>query len=163
MENLSGQIEEVAAKLLPFLQHNTLKNICHENEQETIPKKGCYIHKHSRKTGSRDESEQSLRYDVIRMLIKGSESPHALCLHVCNGSTDFHVYSKKGWVSFCPNQDSLVITLGDKLQVNNFFFLTGVINIISLFPNQDYLVNLYYIDKYFVNFKFILNSNECDK
>ncbi|XP_073148041.1 flavanone 3-dioxygenase 2 [Henckelia pumila] len=116
MEILSGEIEEVAAKILRFLQHNTLKNICHKNEQETIPRKGCYIHKHSRKTGLGDDPEKSLSYDVIRMLIKGSESPHALCLHLCNGSTDFHVYSKKGWVSFCPNQDSLVITIGDKLQ-----------------------------------------------
>ncbi|XP_075493711.1 flavanone 3-dioxygenase 2 [Primulina tabacum] len=116
MENLSGQIEEVAAKILRFIQLITLKNICHKNEQETIPKKGCYIHKHGRKTSSRDESEQSLRYDVIRMLIKGSESPHALCLHLCNGSNDFHVYSKKGWDSFSPSKDSLVITVGDKLQ-----------------------------------------------
>ncbi|GER52109.1 2-oxoglutarate (2OG) and Fe(II)-dependent oxygenase superfamily protein [Striga asiatica] len=34
-----------------------------------------------------------------------------------SGSTNFHVYSKKGWFSFCPNEDSIVITIGDRLQV----------------------------------------------
>ncbi|KZV33757.1 hypothetical protein F511_12327 [Dorcoceras hygrometricum] len=116
MENFSGQIEKVAVKILQFLLQNTLKNIGNQNEQETNPRKSCYIQKHSRKKGSVDEPEQSLRYYVIKMLIKGSESPHALCLHICNVSTDFHVYSKRGWVSFCPNQDSLVITFGEKLQ-----------------------------------------------
>ncbi|CAN4086869.1 unnamed protein product [Withania somnifera] len=50
------------------------------------------------------------------MLIRGSEFPHALCLHVCNGCSEFHVYSKKGWVSFQPGKDSLIVTIGDLLQ-----------------------------------------------
>ncbi|CAN4089014.1 unnamed protein product [Withania somnifera] len=50
------------------------------------------------------------------MFIRGSEFPHALCLHVSNGCSEFHVYSKKGWVSFQPDKDSLIITNGDLLQ-----------------------------------------------
>jgi hypothetical protein len=37
---------------------------------------------------------------VIRMLIRGTDFSHALCLHVCDGASEFHVSSKKGWVSF---------------------------------------------------------------
>ncbi|CAJ2663826.1 flavanone 3-dioxygenase 2 isoform X2 [Trifolium pratense] len=31
--------------------------------------------------------------------------------------TKFHVYSKKSWLSFCPEQGALVITAGDQIQV----------------------------------------------
>lgn len=121
MEKLYAQIEEVATKVMVFLQRHSLRKLCPEYgspEEEELAGKFCYIQKHCRKRDS-EQSENSLRYDVIRMLIRGSEFGHALCLHLCSGTTDFHVYSKKGWLSFCPNQDSIVITLGDKLQVIN--------------------------------------------
>jgi len=38
-------------------------------------------------------------------------------LHICDGSSQFHVYSKKGWVSFCPDKDALIVTVGDQTQV----------------------------------------------
>ncbi|KAL0354632.1 UNVERIFIED_CONTAM: hypothetical protein Sradi_3910100 [Sesamum radiatum] len=125
MEKLTGKIEEVAAKILVFLQQHSLRKLSPGNgsaddEQEAVGNV-CCIQKHCRKTDS-EQSENSLRYDVIRMLIRGSEFPHALCLHVCCGSSDFHVYSKKGWLSFSPAQDSLVVTVGDKLQVIPLFF-----------------------------------------
>ncbi|KAL3840858.1 hypothetical protein ACJIZ3_025449 [Penstemon smallii] len=117
MEKLSEQIEEIGVKILIFLfaKENGM------SMEEGVGGKLCYIHKQYCR---RDESENSLKYDVIRMLIRGSEFPHALCLHICSGSTEFHVYSKKGWVSFCPNQDSVVVTVGDKLQVIHFKILT---------------------------------------
>jgi hypothetical protein len=37
--------------------------------------------------------------------------------HICDGSSQFHVYSKKGWVSFCPDKDVLIVTIGDQTQV----------------------------------------------
>lgn len=55
---------------------------------------------------------------VIRMLIRGTDFSHALCLHVCDGASEFHVYSKKGWVSFNPDKGALIITAGDQIQVN---------------------------------------------
>ncbi|GKE50477.1 1-aminocyclopropane-1-carboxylate oxidase 5-like protein, partial [Tanacetum coccineum] len=63
-----------------------------------------------------DEYKDSFRYDVIRMLIRGSEHKHALSFHVCDGSSEFHVYSKKGWVSFLPDKHALVVTIGDQMQ-----------------------------------------------
>ncbi|KAL0319300.1 UNVERIFIED_CONTAM: protein SAWADEE HOMEODOMAIN1 [Sesamum angustifolium] len=122
MERLTRKIEEVAAKILVFLQQHSLRKLGPENglvdddEQEAGGNVCCIQKQYCRKTES-EEWENSLRYDVIRMLIRGSEFPHALCLHVCGGSSDFHVYSKKGWLSFCPAQHSLVATVGDKLQI----------------------------------------------
>ncbi|KAL2243296.1 UNVERIFIED_CONTAM: hypothetical protein Sindi_0447600 [Sesamum indicum] len=124
MEKLTEKMEEVATKILVFLQQHSLRKLSPENgladDQQEAAGNVCCIQKHCRKTDS-EQSENSLRYDVIRMLIRGSEFPHALCLHVCGGSSDFHVYSKKGWVSFCPAQDSLVVTVGEKLQVISLF------------------------------------------
>lgn len=117
MKKLSKQMEEVGKRVLQFLVQHSLKRP--ENgspEEQELAGKVCYIQKHGRKI-SNEESENSLRYDVIRMLIRGSEFPHALSLHVWNGTTDFHVYSKKGWVSFSPHQNSIVVAVGDKLQV----------------------------------------------
>lgn len=119
MKKLSKQMEEVGKRVLLFLQRHSSKNSLSENvstEEQERTGKVCYIQKHGRKM-SNEESENSLRYDVIRMLISGSEFPHALSLHVWNGTSDFHVYSKKGWVSFTPHQNSIVVTVGDKLQV----------------------------------------------
>ncbi|KAK4427941.1 hypothetical protein Salat_1563100 [Sesamum alatum] len=122
MEKLTWKIEEVGAKILQFLQQHSLRKVSPENgladEEEAAGNVWCIQKQYCRKTDS-EQSENSLRYDVIRMLIRGSEFPHALCLHVCSGigsSTDFHVYSKKGWLSFSPSQDSLVVTVGDRLQ-----------------------------------------------
>ncbi|KAL8458354.1 hypothetical protein ACS0TY_036025 [Phlomoides rotata] len=118
MEKLWGEIEEVGRKVSEFIQMHSLNWFPPENglaeEQETAGKV-CYIQKHCRKM-EEELSENSLRYDVIRMLIRGCEFPHALSLHVWSGSSDFHVYSKKGWVSFTPAQDSIVVTVGDELQ-----------------------------------------------
>lgn len=138
MEKLLPRIEEVGRKILSFLmQQNSTKTKETEAEEETENygepssyanvNSICYLHKHNSRSKviltedhhHHHQSVNSLRYDVIRMLIRGSEFPHALCLHFCNGAEEFHVYSKKGWVSFHPNSDSLVITIGDKLQVIN--------------------------------------------
>ncbi|XP_057773132.1 LOW QUALITY PROTEIN: gibberellin 3-beta-dioxygenase 4 [Salvia miltiorrhiza] len=115
MKKLSRQMEEVGRRIMLFLEQHSLKKFSAENglpeEQESAGKVWC-IEKHGRKMGG----DHSLRYDVIRMLIKGSEFSHALSLHLWSGTTDFHVYSKKGWVSFFPARNSIVVTIGDKLQ-----------------------------------------------
>ncbi|CAI9757628.1 unnamed protein product [Fraxinus pennsylvanica] len=116
MENLLPKIEEMASRILLFLQNNSSRkfsDITMENQE--ITGSICYIYKHCKKMDG-DECADSLKYDVIRMLIKGSEFPHALCLHLCSGSTEFHVYSKKGWASFRPDEGAIVITVGDQLQ-----------------------------------------------
>ncbi|KAL3511746.1 hypothetical protein ACH5RR_024463 [Cinchona calisaya] len=116
MEKLLLAMENVAAEILLFLEQSTKSPLAKEDvKQDREFGSICYLHKHWQ-IRNEDQSVNSLRYDVIRMLVKGSEFPHALCFHVCNGSEEFHVYSKKGWVSFRPDQDALVVTFGDQLQ-----------------------------------------------
>ncbi|CAA2965469.1 flavonol synthase flavanone 3-hydroxylase-like [Olea europaea subsp. europaea] len=117
MEKLLPKIEEVASRILLFLQNISPRKFSDITtmENQEITESICYIYKHCKKMDG-VECADSLKYDVIRMLIKGSEFPHALCLHLCSGSTDFHVYSKKGWASFRPEEGTIVITVGDQLQ-----------------------------------------------
>lgn len=125
MEKLLDGMEDIGGKILQFLQQNTPKTLINENNGEMQEEKGdfpatsiCYLHKHKGSLKGNDEeyAMNTLKYDVIKMLIRGSEFPHALCLHVSNGCSEFHVYSKKGWCSFQPAKDSLIVTIGDLLQ-----------------------------------------------
>ncbi|XP_027124960.1 protein DMR6-LIKE OXYGENASE 2 [Coffea arabica] len=119
MQKLALAIENVAVTALEFLEQNT-STITRENVKQD-PEFGpiCYLHKHNGHIINGDQSVNSvLRYDVIRMLVRGSEFPHAICLHICDGAEEFHVYSKKGWASFCPDQGTIIITTGDQLQAS---------------------------------------------
>lgn len=124
MEKVLDGMEDIAGRILQFLQQNTPKKLINENIDEMQDENGdlpatsiCYLHKHKGcLKGDEEYMMTTLQYDVIRMLIRGSEFPHALCLHVSNGCSEFHVYSKKGWVSFQPGKDSLIVTIGDLLQ-----------------------------------------------
>ncbi|XP_010318530.1 gibberellin 3-beta-dioxygenase 4 isoform X2 [Solanum lycopersicum] len=125
MEKLLDGMEDISGRILQFLQQNTPKKLINENiddENGDLPATSiCYLHKHKGSLkGDEEYMMNTLKYDVIRMLIRGSEFPHALCLHVSNGCSEFHVYSKKGWVSFQPGKDSLIVTIGDLLQLNCF-------------------------------------------
>ncbi|XP_028783606.1 1-aminocyclopropane-1-carboxylate oxidase 4-like [Neltuma alba] len=120
MEALMSSIEKVAEKILPVMLKNFPGKLLapsggsdHQgHEFGTL----CCVYKHSQDSMA-DGWANSLKYDVIRMLIRGSDYSHALCLHVCDGCSEFHVYSKKGWLSFCPEQGALIITAGDQIQV----------------------------------------------
>nr|GEW88778.1 1-aminocyclopropane-1-carboxylate oxidase 5-like [Tanacetum cinerariifolium] len=122
IEDLMSKIENISESLLKlFLDQSTPKSRFHDDstrDKETIGSM-CYLYKHCKNTdnvSNKDEYMDSLNYDVIRMLIRGSKHKHALCFHVCDGSSEFHVYSKKGWVSFSPDKHALVVTIGDQLQ-----------------------------------------------
>ncbi|MCD7459869.1 hypothetical protein HAX54_042156 [Datura stramonium] len=122
MEKLLDDMEDIGGRILQFLQQNTPKKLINEigdqtQEKGDLPENSiCYLHNHKGSIKGDEEYMNTLKYDVIRMLIRGSEFPHALCLHVSNGCSEFHVYSKKGWVSFQPDKDSLIVTIGDLLQ-----------------------------------------------
>ncbi|XP_007024292.2 PREDICTED: 1-aminocyclopropane-1-carboxylate oxidase 5 [Theobroma cacao] len=118
METLLSDIEKVAEKILLVIKESSPQKSVYENDMmqgQDIIGSACYLYKHSRNV-SADQWSSSLRYDVIRMLIRGIDYSHALCLHICDECSEFHVYSKKGWVSFCPEKDALVITVGDQTQ-----------------------------------------------
>lgn len=67
----------------------------------------CYVKKH-KNINSQNESKE----EAIRMLIRGYDERHSLCLNFCHA--EFHVYSKRGWVSFSPRPGAVVVTVGDE-------------------------------------------------
>ncbi|KAK9078338.1 hypothetical protein SSX86_002395 [Deinandra increscens subsp. villosa] len=117
IEILTSEIENICGIILKLL----LNNDDDEAREKQTAGSVCYFHRNHHQedqnaiTNENLDANYSLRYDMIRMLIRGSEHSHTFCVHVCNGS-EFHVYSKKGWVSFSPEKDALVITIGDRLQ-----------------------------------------------
>ncbi|KAB1218510.1 putative flavonol synthase 4 [Morella rubra] len=112
METLLSEIEMVAEKILLALWGNSQIKSSFGNDMFREQELGsvCCLYKHSRNVPA------DQWYDVIRMLIRGTDYFHALCLHICDGSTEFHIYSKKGWVSFGPEKGALIITVGDQIQ-----------------------------------------------
>ncbi|KAG5021366.1 hypothetical protein JHK85_017708 [Glycine max] len=109
IEKLKSRIEMVGRKMLPvILEKGRIEFVGGHDEVGTL----CCVYKHRR-----DNSvSSSLKYDVIRMLIRGTDYSHSLCFHVCNGSSHFHLYSKKTWLSFCPQPAALIVTAGDQTQ-----------------------------------------------
>ena len=122
METLLLDIEKVAEKIVLTLCENSLRKSDYGNEMTHGQEVGsvCCLYKHSRNVPA------DRWYDVIRMMIRGTDYSHALCLHLCEGSSEFHVYSKKCWVSFSPDKDALIISVGDQIQVNLDFFFFGL-------------------------------------
>lgn len=120
METLLSRIEMVAHKILPVILKNLPRKLASDADMTHHGHKLfgtlCCVYKHSRDNEA-DRWANSLRYDVIRMLIRGTDYSHSLCLHVCDGSSEFHVYSKKSWLSFFPEEGALIITGGDQIQV----------------------------------------------
>lgn len=125
MEKLSCEVEYISGKILEFLEKKMtssrkswLFQEHNKHEEEGAGSSNIwYLHKQWR--NSRDGN--SLKYEVIRILIRGCEFPHTFCVHFTNGSSGFNVYSRKDWISFQPHSDVLIFTIGDKLQVTSFF------------------------------------------
>lgn len=121
LEILTSIIEKIAEIILEFLLKNSPKSGFDNDgaSEKQIGGSICYVHRHHpdlNKFRNDNLHTNSLRYDMIRMLIRGSEHSHTLCFHVCHGSSEFQVYSKRGWVTFLHEKDALVITIGDLLQ-----------------------------------------------
>lgn len=120
MEILTMHIEAMAEKVMSVLWGKYLKRWMNLNLNGRVEEEGpmgsrCCLYKH-RPNIPAEHWLKTLRHDVIRMLIRECGSSHALSLHFCDGSSEFHVYSKKGWLSFVPEEDAIVVTVGDKLQ-----------------------------------------------
>ncbi|KAK4765583.1 hypothetical protein SAY86_026673 [Trapa natans] len=118
MKRLQSELEKVAGKIFYALQKIfSCRLIGGKEFSDRRDHVDCFfcIHKHRLSIPS-DQFTNLLRYDVIKRMVRANDYSHALCFHVFNGSTEFHVYSKKGWVSFCPEKDSIIVTVGDKFQ-----------------------------------------------
>ncbi|KAF1870187.1 hypothetical protein Lal_00017768 [Lupinus albus] len=120
METLLSRIEKVAEKidLVMLKKFASDADIIINRGHQLIGSLCCIYKYHNQEDNVTEKWVDSLRYDVIRMLIKGTDYSHSLCLHVCDGSSEFHIYSKKSWLSFRPEESALIITCGDQTQVN---------------------------------------------
>ncbi|WVZ17493.1 hypothetical protein V8G54_010475 [Vigna mungo] len=98
------------------MMHVILKKKSAEFESGNEKGNVCCIYKHGG-DNTKDALGNSLKYDVIRMLIRGTDYSHSSCFHLCNGSSQFHFYSKKSWLSFCPEPGALIVTAGDQIQI----------------------------------------------
>ncbi|CAI0423355.1 unnamed protein product [Linum tenue] len=112
MEALMSNIETLGERILQIVNQYTEQK---SPDGGTGGLSGCYLRRHRRNVAA-EGWEKALRYDVIKMLIRGTDYSHALCFHICDGFSEFHVYSKKGWMSFSPEKDALVVTIGDQIQ-----------------------------------------------
>ncbi|QCE02317.1 Isopenicillin N synthase-like [Vigna unguiculata] len=112
MEKLMSRIEMVGMKMLGVILKKKSAEFEGGNEKGNV----CCIYKHGG-DNTKDAWANSLKYDVIRMLIRGTDYSHSLCFHLCNGSSQFHVYSKKSWLSFFPHPGALIVTAGDQIQM----------------------------------------------
>ncbi|KAL5729032.1 hypothetical protein ACHQM5_002040 [Ranunculus cassubicifolius] len=119
MEILSTDIENIAQQVLSsFFEHAQIQSprVDDISYKQELSNMVCYLHKHHKYTSVR-KCDASLKLDFIRMLIRGTSGcSHSMCVHVCDSSSEFHVYSKKGWISFTPSRDAIVMTIGDQIQ-----------------------------------------------
>lgn len=91
-----------------------------EEEEEEEGVGVCYVKKHK---NSQTESQGWEEEEAIRMLIRGYDERHSLCLSFCHA--EFHVYSKRGWFSFSPRPDAVVVTVGDQGWSGRFKAVVG--------------------------------------
>lgn len=145
MEALMSRIEKVAEKIVPVMMKKFPAEKLIKEDGDNNDKFGtlCCVYRHS-EDSMEDGWVKSLKYDVIRMLIRGSDYSHALCLHVCDGCSEFHVYSKKGWLSFCAEQGSLIITCGDQVQVITRFFSIILLELNTILYIKNNIFSVYF-------------------
>ncbi|GMH17687.1 hypothetical protein Nepgr_019528 [Nepenthes gracilis] len=119
MKNLSESIEKIAKDILCILQKDDPPHKCIGGANTIRGRQFsgsiCRIYKHPHGT-TVNGCINSLRYDIIQTMIRGSDFFYALSLYICDGSSEFHVYSKKNWVSFTPSQYAFIVTAGNQIQ-----------------------------------------------
>ncbi|XP_072994175.1 flavonol synthase/flavanone 3-hydroxylase [Typha latifolia] len=108
MEKIASKIEETllqakgnGAPLIPISGKQREQSVLH-------------LHKH----GKNDDCDEGVKHEVLRMLLRSSSCSHALSLNLCGGASGFHIFSKRGWIRFCPMDKAIVVTLGDQLQAS---------------------------------------------
>ncbi|XP_010430067.1 PREDICTED: uncharacterized protein LOC104714409 [Camelina sativa] len=116
-----------------------------EEEEEEEGVGVCYVKKHDIKSSKHESKEEA-----IRMLIRGYDERHSLCLNFCHA--EFHLYSKRGWVSFFPRPDAVVVTLGDEGWTGKF---KGVVGRPLLYKSSD----LHHDHHFLISLSFLYTSN----
>jgi len=121
MQCLWTEMEKIANKIgLALLQNDALQDTKPGSSQLTriTGSSAICLHKHGqRETHDAGGQGGSLKHDILRMLIRSSICSHSFCLHVCRGASRFCVCSKKGCTYFPVKDETIVVTVGDQIQV----------------------------------------------
>ncbi|CAF2176769.1 hypothetical protein BRARA_G02001 [Brassica rapa] len=118
LRELMGEAERIGKAIREKLGGRSQE----EEEEEEEEEEGvgvCYVKKHNSQIESQGWEEE----EAIRMLIRGYDERHSLCLSFCHA--EFHVYSKRGWFSFSPRPDAVVVTVGDQGWSGRFKAVVG--------------------------------------
>ncbi|CAH2068034.1 unnamed protein product [Thlaspi arvense] len=115
-----------------------------EEEEEGVGV--CYVKKHTGKNESKEEA--------IRVLIRGYDERHSLCLSFCQA--EFHVYSKRGWISFSPRSDAVVVTVGDQGWRGRF---KAVVGRPLLYRSDDHGS----LPRHFISLSFLYTTTTLDR
>ncbi|KAJ0256745.1 hypothetical protein HA466_0096530 [Hirschfeldia incana] len=112
LRELMGEAERIGKAI-----REKLGGRSQEEEEEGVGV--CYVKKHNSQIESQGWEEE----EAIRMLIRGYDERHSLCLSFCHA--EFHVYSKRGWFSFSPLPGAVVVTVGDQGWSGRFKAVVG--------------------------------------
>lgn len=115
LRELMGEAERIGKAIREKLGGRSQE----EEEEEEEGVGVCYVKKHNSQIESQGWEEE----EAIRMLIRGYDERHSLCLSFCHA--EFHVYSKRGWFSFSPRPDAVVVTVGDQGWSGRFKAVVG--------------------------------------
>ncbi|XP_065867728.1 jasmonate-induced oxygenase 1 [Euphorbia lathyris] len=115
MERVVAKMEKVGKKIKKVVEE---KSEIFENGRKEMVGVGsvCYFQRHKE---SDEKRGNLLGYEVIRMLVRGNEHSHAFTFHLSSNFSQFHVYSKKGWLSFSPHKHAIIVTVGDQIQIES--------------------------------------------
>ncbi|XP_010915495.1 protein LATERAL BRANCHING OXIDOREDUCTASE 1 [Elaeis guineensis] len=69
------------------------------------------LHKHRR-----NDLDGGLKNEVLRMAVRSLDCLHSFCMHFCEGASEFHIYSKRGWFQFYPGKEAIIITIGNQIK-----------------------------------------------
>ncbi|KAM0945737.1 putative non-heme dioxygenase domain, isopenicillin N synthase [Dioscorea sansibarensis] len=134
MERLWLDMEKICNKIMEILKDKNM-HVNENGEEKEVNEQVSYlcVHKHC-KVGDQNEGknynekQEKMMMMMLRVLMRSWGCSHGLALHVPSNTSRFQVYFKKGWLSFTPAKNALVLTLGDQLQGGNILFgLTGLI------------------------------------
>lgn len=147
MQYLWTKMEKIANKIVMGLIHNDsfTAKLYSSRSKKISGGSAISLHIHNRSIIHDISRDSTLKHDILRTMIRNAICSHFLCLHICHGASRFCAYSKNGWVSFPIQDEAIMATFGDQIQVNykiDAYFFWGVSNTYKLSDTASY--NLYY-------------------
>ncbi|XP_031488574.1 flavonol synthase/flavanone 3-hydroxylase [Nymphaea colorata] len=123
LKRLSKETEGIARKILQVLHERASRKrvpseplAAAEEEKGTVRPVFCFYKHHFESQDGQQLQGDHLHTDVLRLLVRRSDFSHTLCINFPCDSSEFRIYSKKGWTSFVPKKEAIIFTIGDQIQ-----------------------------------------------